>query len=308
MRRDDARGALHDGTDELEKLLAGVTRVRTCRREIIHPLPRPPRPPLLSSGAPLTPPQHSARRLDHHPSHSTTASQPHHGHNVVAIDVQKPLDVPSAQVCAHTATLPHYDPSTTLVVCTHSTHTTRSYGTLLGSTLFQSFISGVVAFRVLPRPQFSTLQKHTFPIYFALQSIAPVAMALTYPRGPTSLLPSFLLPSSPAAPPPSFSFFAPASTSTSSNKLASWLHATMFVTAVVNLVYVGPKTTEIMGIRKHQETRDGKRSYDNGPHSKEMQALNKQFAILHGVSTVINLVGLGAMIWYGGVLAEGLSI
>ncbi|EOA90083.1 hypothetical protein ACJQWK_07654 [Exserohilum turcicum] len=189
-----------------------------------------------------------------------------------------------------------------------STYHLLSYGTLLGSTLFQSFVSGVIAFRVLPRPQFSTLQKHTFPIFFGLQTVAPIAMFLTYPRGATSLIPSFLLPSSPAAPPPSFSFFAPASTSTSNNKLASWLHAAMLATAVVNLVYIGPKTTEVMGIRKHQETRDGKKSYDSGPHSKEMQALNKQFAILHGVSTLINLAGLGAMIWYGGVLAEGLSM
>lgn len=134
-------------------------------------------------------------------------------------------------------------------------------------------------------------------------------MLLTYPRGgATSLLPSFLQPASATNPPPSFSFFAPATPAASTNKLAAWLHATMFVTALANLVYIGPKTTEIMGIRKHQETRDGKKSYDNGPHSKEMQALNKQFAILHGVSTVVNLIGLGAMIWYGAVLADGMSL
>ncbi|USP78516.1 hypothetical protein yc1106_05790 [Curvularia clavata] len=184
-----------------------------------------------------------------------------------------------------------------------------SYGTLLGSTLFQSFISGVVAYRVLPRAQFSTLQKHTFPVYFSLQTVLPAAMLLTYPRGgATSLLPSFLVPSSSASPTPAFSFFAPVATAPSRNKLAGWLHATMFVTALANLVYIGPKTTEIMGIRKHQETRDGKRSYDNGPHSKEMQALNKQFAILHGVSTVVNLIGLGAMVWYGAILADGLTL
>lgn len=82
----------------------------------------------------------------------------------------------------------------------------------------------------------------------------------------------------------------------------------MFVTALVNLVYIGPKTTEVMGLRKHQETRDGKKSYDAGPHSKEMQVLNKQFGILHSVSTLINLAGLGAMVWYGAILGEGLTL
>ncbi|KAG9190829.1 hypothetical protein G6011_08917 [Alternaria panax] len=175
-----------------------------------------------------------------------------------------------------------------------ATYHLLSYGTLLGSTLFQSFVSGVVAFKVLPRPQFSTLQKHTFPVYFTLQTLTPVVMLLTYPRGGASSLLPFLS-SSPMPP-------------TATDNLSSWLHTTMFLTALVNWVYVGPKTTEVMGLRKHQETRDGKKSYDAGPHSKEMQALNKQFAILHSVSSMVNMVGLGAMIWYGAVLADGLSL
>lgn len=52
------------------------------------------------------------------------------------------------------------------------------------------------------------------------------------------------------------------------------------------------------------ETRDGKKSYDAGPHSDEMQKLNKQFGTLHGVSTLLNFAGFGAMIYYGFVLAD----
>lgn len=82
----------------------------------------------------------------------------------------------------------------------------------------------------------------------------------------------------------------------------------MTITGFVNLVWVGPQTTEIMRLRKHQETRDGKKSYDAGPHSSAMQELNKKFGILHGVSSLINMVGLGGMVWYGAVLAEGLRL
>lgn len=171
--------------------------------------------------------------------------------------------------------------------------TTYSYGTLLGSTLFQSFIAGVVAFKVLPRPQFSTLQKHTFPVYFTLQTITPLAMLFTYPSGARRLIP--YLSSTPVL-------------QSSTDRLNVWLIGTMLVTAVANLVYVGPKTTEIMKIRKHQETRDGKAAYDKEPHSTEMQALNRQFSILHSISSVTNLVGLGAMVWYGAVLGAGLSL
>ena len=118
-------------------------------------------------------------------------------------------------------------------------------------------------------------------------------MLITYPSGLSRLIP----------------YFSSSQTvQTPADRLAVWLVGTMFVTAVSNLLYVGPKTTEIMRLRKHQETRDGKKSYDEGPHSQEMQALNKQFGILHGVSSLVNLVGLGSMVWYGAVLGSRLSI
>ncbi|KAF2635752.1 hypothetical protein P280DRAFT_473657 [Massarina eburnea CBS 473.64] len=163
-----------------------------------------------------------------------------------------------------------------------------SYGTLIGSTLFQSFISGIIAFRVLPRPQFSTLQKNIFPTYFILQTVTPALMILTYPSFTTRLSPS--------------------SASSAQDKLALTLIGTMLVSGIANMVYVGPETTRIMGRRKHQETRDGKKSYDKGPQSVEMKKLNKQFGVLHGVSSMINLIGFLGMCWYGVLLGERLSL
>lgn len=55
------------------------------------------------------------------------------------------------------------------------------------------------------------------------------------------------------------------------------------------------------------ETRDGKKYYDNGPHSKEMERLNKAFSRMHGLSALTNLVGLGVTVWYGFLLAERLQ-
>ncbi|KAF2503181.1 hypothetical protein BU16DRAFT_449306 [Lophium mytilinum] len=154
-----------------------------------------------------------------------------------------------------------------------------SYGTLLGSTLFQSFVGGIIAFRVLPRPQFSVLQSHIFPVYFTMQTALPVALALTYSGGPKVLAQQTL----------------PAS-----------LIGTMIVTGVINWVWIGPATTQCMKERKHQETRDGKKSYDAGPHSTEMQQLNKRFGTLHGVSSLLNLFAFISTIWYGFVLGERL--
>ena len=55
------------------------------------------------------------------------------------------------------------------------------------------------------------------------------------------------------------------------------------------------------------ETRDGKKSYDAGPHSKEMQALNQRFGRMHGISSLLNMMGSLATVWYGMVLAERLQ-
>ncbi|KAI9721871.1 MAG: hypothetical protein M1828_004966 [Chrysothrix sp. TS-e1954] len=165
-----------------------------------------------------------------------------------------------------------------------------SYGTLLGSEFFQSFVAGIVAFRSLPRAQFSTLQTAIFPVYFGMQTALPTILALTYPgtqslRGGTeSGLSGFM---------------------TEQNRWSVLVPlTTVFITGLVNMVLVGPATTNVMKERKHQETRDGKKSHDAGPHSKEMQALNRRFGRLHGASTLINLAGLVATIAYGGTLAE----
>ena len=54
------------------------------------------------------------------------------------------------------------------------------------------------------------------------------------------------------------------------------------------------------------ETRDGKKSYDKGPHSAEMQRLNREFGKMHGISSLFNLVAWLATMWYGVTLAERL--
>lgn len=60
-------------------------------------------------------------------------------------------------------------------------------------------------------------------------------------------------------------------------------------------------------LTKELGTKDGKKSYDPAPHSKEMQKLNKAFGKAHGASTLINLAGLVATIWYGVVIAGRLQ-
>lgn len=122
-----------------------------------------------------------------------------------------------------------------------------SYGSLLGATLFQSFVGGVIAFKVLPRPQFSTLQQNTFPVFFAIQSILPLIMIATYPgekllgiggeyvrenTGYSGVL----------AENNRWSVLVPI--------------ATMLLTSAANMFVVGPATTKAMKQRHHQGKRN----------------------------------------------------
>ena len=167
--------------------------------------------------------------------------------------------------------------------------TSNSYGALLGTTVYQSFVAGIVSYRALPRPQFATLQAKLTPVYFALQTILPCFLALTYPaspRGQGSLL-GVLEPQ---------------------NQIGVLVPILgMFVMGAANVVALGPATTKVMKQRKHQETRDGKKYYDQGEHSKEMTELNRRFARLHGLSALVNMVGMGFLVWYGAVLGERIA-
>ncbi|EGS20696.1 uncharacterized protein CTHT_0025320 [Thermochaetoides thermophila DSM 1495] len=166
-----------------------------------------------------------------------------------------------------------------------------SYGILLGTTFFHSFIGGIIAFRVLPRPQFSALMAKVFPVYFAMQTTLPLIMVLTYPA-PASF--------------PTLSGVTGVLDPTNRWSVATPLSGA-FLTALANLVVVGPATTRVMRERKEQEKKDGKKSYDPGPHSPAMQALNKQFSMLHGISSLLNLGTFLSAVAYGYTLSLRLS-
>lgn len=194
-----------------------------------------------------------------------------------------------------------------------------TYGTLLGSNIFQTFLAGPVAFKALPRPSFSVLQQAIFPPYFTFQTALPLVLALTWPGEKIAAAGRAVARQN----------FGLAGLLEEEHRWTAFAPIfAMFATSFLNLLVLGPATTKVMKERKHQgmqnrrtaklskispnsspfftETREGKRYYDPGPKSAEMQRLNSSFGKLHGASSLSNVIGLGAMIWYGFVLAEKL--
>lgn len=95
-----------------------------------------------------------------------------------------------------------------------------------------------MAFRTLPRQQFSALQNSIFPVYFSLQAALPVVAALTYPgartvlgMGPSSLAGVVL----------------------EENRLTVLLPLTVvFVSGLTNLLYLTPKVVGVIRERWQQ--------------------------------------------------------
>ncbi|KAK3322533.1 hypothetical protein B0H66DRAFT_515050 [Apodospora peruviana] len=166
-----------------------------------------------------------------------------------------------------------------------------SYGTLLGTTFFHTFVGGIVSYQVLTRPQFAALMAKIFPVYFSMQTALPVVIALTYPA--TSYRPGLS---------------GVTGVLDSSNRWSVLVPlAAIFASGLANLAVVGPATTKCMNERRLQEKKDGKKSHDAPPHSQEMAALNKKFSTLHGVSSLLNLGTFIATVAYGFSLAARLD-
>ncbi|ORY70159.1 uncharacterized protein BCR38DRAFT_503287 [Pseudomassariella vexata] len=161
-----------------------------------------------------------------------------------------------------------------------------SYGTLLGTQFFHTFINAIASFKVLERPQFGLLQRAIFPAYFGMQTVIPVALAVTYPatRITRSGISGVLDETN------RWSVLAPL--------------ATVFVTGLINWAYLLPATNAVTAKRRQQEKKDGKQSWDAPPHSQEMVALNKNFGQLHGLSSLLNVVSFIATVTYSFTLAS----
>ncbi|KAI0517097.1 hypothetical protein F5B22DRAFT_604745 [Xylaria bambusicola] len=169
-----------------------------------------------------------------------------------------------------------------------------SFSSLLGTQLYQTFLVTKICYTSLPRSAFTTLQKRLFPIYFRSQSLLLLLTIVTIPsRGPLTLV---------------------------ANKTAWIPFAIAGATATLNWWIYGPRTRELMIERVHQETRDGmqkKNMNDSGNAdddalsetlSPEMQRIRRSFSRNHAMSIHLNLLTIGAMLWWGYMLGSSLKL
>lgn len=148
------------------------------------------------------------------------------------------------------------------------------YSFTFGGAVFYSYVASPIAFKTLARDQFSVLQSKVFPWFFTMQSLSPVALALTLPI--------------PLATP---AYYALGSSS---------------IMGLVNLYGLLPWNKSIKIKRQNLQ-----KKFDRGQLTKDQfdtldTPLKKEFGKAHGLSLLFNMGHILAMLAYGCYLTSGL--
>ncbi|KAJ5947956.1 hypothetical protein N7466_000971 [Penicillium verhagenii] len=151
-----------------------------------------------------------------------------------------------------------------------------SYGALLGTELYQSFVNTRLCYRHLPTREFLLFNKHVFPTYFTCQIGLAALTAATRP--PYSVL-----------------------------SLATdlWSAAPLVIVVAMgslNYYAFGPRTFRASWLRSIVQDTEKR-----GPRMEEkLQNANRGFSRNHAMSIHLNAIALVATVWYGFSLSHTL--
>jgi len=163
------------------------------------------------------------------------------------------------------------------------------YGWVFGMSIWVTFFGGFIAFKALPRHQFGALQHKTFPVYFILCILLSGSLltlwTYTHPEIATHWDQPYL-----------------------ADVAQAYTLATALFSQGLNYFVILPVTSKTSSQRFRLEKEEGKASNEPGV-SAEMKALNRRFGMLHGISSLANLVAVIALgfhgLWIGHVGVKG---
>ncbi|KAJ5979392.1 hypothetical protein N7501_002734 [Penicillium viridicatum] len=145
-----------------------------------------------------------------------------------------------------------------------------SYGALLGTELYQSFINTKICYQALPMKEFILLQKRLFPVYFGTQVGLTALTAATHP--PYSILSLVQDPWS----------VAPL--------------AIVGLTGCLNWFIYGPRTTTATLVRRALQENE---NTDADADGSKVHRANRNFARNHAMAIHLNAIAMIATVFYG---------
>eukprot|EP01118_Nematostelium_gracile_P010450 TRINITY_DN3599_c0_g1_i1.p1 TRINITY_DN3599_c0_g1~~TRINITY_DN3599_c0_g1_i1.p1 ORF type:complete len:204 (+),score=29.56 TRINITY_DN3599_c0_g1_i1:47-658(+) len=138
-----------------------------------------------------------------------------------------------------------------------------------GMLQWNTWFAGIIMFKNMPRHIFGNVQSKLFPWYFRLGLLCNAIVIYTFHVLNPETIPRFL--------------DDPLNSWRKINTLQILVLVICFLCTLVNEVYVGPTSTEVMFERHKEEKNEIK-------NEAKLQALNSRFSMLHGISSLLNLI------------------
>lgn len=165
------------------------------------------------------------------------------------------------------------------------------FATVWGTSLWVTFIGGIIMFKNLPRHQFGNLQSKMFPAYFGIVAVC-TAICLS-----------------------GFAILHPWKASSFTEKSQISCLAISLVSTLSNILLFGPLTSKIMRERHKVEREESigeevglSKNREHAMRNPKLANINKKFGMAHGLSSLANLLAFGGFAVHAWYLASKLSI
>nr|KJB41828.1 hypothetical protein B456_007G123500 [Gossypium raimondii]KJB41829.1 hypothetical protein B456_007G123500 [Gossypium raimondii] len=161
-----------------------------------------------------------------------------------------------------------------------------SFSTAWGAALWVTFIGGIIMFKNLPRHQFGNLQSKMFPAYF---SMVGVCCAISVAA---------------------FGYLHPWKSATMPEKYQLGFLVSAFAFNLSNLFVFTPMTIEMMK-QRHKVEREANigdeigwsKNQEAAKTNPKLAAMNKKFGMIHGLSSLANIMSFGSLAMHSWFLA-----
>ncbi|XP_075491592.1 uncharacterized protein LOC142529823 [Primulina tabacum] len=165
------------------------------------------------------------------------------------------------------------------------------FSTAWGAALWVTFIGGIIMFKNLPRHQFGNLQSKMFPAYFSMVGVC-CAVALG-----------------------AFGYLHPWKSSGAAEKYQLGFLLAAFGFNLSNLVVFTPMTIEMMKER-HKMEREANigeevgwtKNQEVAKKNPKLASMNKKFGMIHGLSSLANIMSFGSLAIHSWYLAGKISV
>ncbi|KAF7804907.1 transmembrane protein 205 [Senna tora] len=166
-----------------------------------------------------------------------------------------------------------------------------SFSTAFGAALWVTFIGGIIMFKHLPRHQFGNLQSKMFPAYFLMVGVC-CAISVA-----------------------SFGYLHPWKSSSIAERYQLGFLLSSLAFNLANLFVFSPMTIEMMR-QRHKVERENNigeevgwsKNVEVAKKNPKLAAMNKKFGMIHGLSSLANIMSFGSLAMHSWYLAGKIDL